>query len=433
MKKPSSVEKYRRLAEFPSKIPKEMLALVLSGKGFSNLDLRRLPVPEPGPDQFLARVDACFACASDGKIIENGPDHPLLGGWDTSCWPIVIGHEGCITAVKVGKNLRKRISIGDTFAVQPAVNISPMNHRERYRNASLIDKVAIGYSLGGFFAEYILVLEEVITTDSLIPYDASKISYFAAAFAEPLSCVYSSQNQVPHISKKGPLSPRVAHLGLKTGGVVLILGGGPMGILHAEMAMTCLPRAIILSEPLPERRQNAEAILRAKSARKKVKLIITAPDALSAVIERLTDGRGVDDCIAALGIAGVQEESLRYLARYGVASFFGGTKPGESLITVDTRRIHYDSIILVGSSGGEPSDFQAIMGLLAAGEISPQSYIRRVGGLDSALELVKSVKSQEFFGKGLIYPHVRHPLLPVDSWSGEKEDAFLEANLPRKA
>ena len=119
-----------------------------------------------------------------------------------------------------------------------------------------------------------------------------------------------------------------------------------------------------------------------------------------------------------------------WLGPGGISVFFGGAKAGESLITVDTRRIHYDGISMVGSSGGDPSDVRAVMGLLESGEISPELYVRRVGGLDAALGLVRAVKGQEFFGKGLIYPHVRGPLRAVGGWSAAEEAEFLENNLP---
>jgi L-iditol 2-dehydrogenase len=425
----SKFESFRSAAASSPAIPAEMAALVLSGRWFDKLSLRRIPVPRPGRNQFLARVDAVFACSSDGKLIESGVEHPLLAGWDPERWPIVIGHEGCVTAVEVGAGLAGKIEPGQTFALQPAINAGPENHLERYPHPGAARKVAIGYSLGGLFAEFVLIMEEVIETDSLIPYDAARVPYFGAAFSEPLSCVYASQNQVPHIYKDGPTEPRRVRLGLREGGVTLVLGAGAMGILHADMAMSHRPRAIVISEPMEERRGQAREVIAEKAASRGIELVLTTPDGLPAVLERLTAGLGVDDCISALGVARIQEDSLKTLARGGIAVFFGGAKAGESLITVDTRRIHYDSISMVGSSGGDPSDVRAVMELLERGEISPERYVRRVGGLDAALDLVRAVRAQEFFGKGLIYPHVRLPLRPVDGWSAAAEAEFLDKNL----
>ena len=190
----SKFVEFQKAGSGAARVPAEMDALVLAGKGFDKLYLRRLPVPRPGRDQFLARVDAVFACTSDGKLIESGSEHPLLAGWDTERWPVVIGHEGCVTAVEVGDGLNGQIEPGQAFALQPAINAGPINFLERYPDAKSVRKTAVGYSLGGLFAEYVLIMEEVIETGSLIPYDTAKVPYFAAAFSEPLSCVYSSQN-----------------------------------------------------------------------------------------------------------------------------------------------------------------------------------------------------------------------------------------------
>ena len=91
-------------------IPKEMRALVLDGTGFSHLGVRRVPTPCPGPQQMLARVDAAGICTSLIKLIEQGPNHPLLSGWDITRFPLILGDEGSVTLVEVGADLRARLS-----------------------------------------------------------------------------------------------------------------------------------------------------------------------------------------------------------------------------------------------------------------------------------------------------------------------------------
>jgi len=425
----SILAKYKNLKLTPE-IPAQMDALMLSGRGFENLQLRKIPVPQPNADQLLARVDAVFACASDGKFIENGKDHSLLYGWDLEKWPVSIGHEGCITAVKVGQNLQKQIQVGDAFALQPAIKTGPVNHRERYRNnAAGVERIAIGYSLGGLFAEYILITEEALQTGSLIPYDNSRVPYYAAAICEPFSCVFSAQNHIPHIYKQEYASPREVRLGLRENGVTLIIGAGPLGMMHAEMGMMYHPRMIIISEPIAGRREDAVQILAVKARENNIELRIIQPDELPALLKEVNHGRGVDDCIVALGISKIQEAAINYLAPYGVANFFGGTPPKDSAITVDVRRIHYDNVSMVGTSGGDPSDVIAVIEMLTQRKIVPDQYVKRVGGLDQAFDLVKAVKNQEFFGKGLIYPHVRAKMMAVDQWTFADENRYLEQHL----
>src|SRR5512141_914178 len=114
-------------------IPSEMRALVLDGTGFDHLSVRQVPVPRPGPRQLLARVEAAGICTSLIKLVEQGPDHKQIYGWDLSRWPLIRGDEGCVTLGEVGEELGGRYRSGERYVVQPAVDHAPINHVERYR------------------------------------------------------------------------------------------------------------------------------------------------------------------------------------------------------------------------------------------------------------------------------------------------------------
>ncbi|MGD0012544.1 MAG: alcohol dehydrogenase catalytic domain-containing protein [Terriglobia bacterium] len=135
-------------------ISREMRALVLDGTGFEHLCVHKVPVPRPGPEQMLARVDAAGICTSLIKLIERGPDHKLVYGWDITRFPLILGDEGSVTLVEVGAKLREHYFPGERYVIQPAVDHAPMNHRERYRDGGKgIAKVAVGYTLAGHLAE----------------------------------------------------------------------------------------------------------------------------------------------------------------------------------------------------------------------------------------------------------------------------------------
>src|SRR5208282_4236817 len=104
----STGEKFQRAPT----IPDEMRAVVLDGVGFSHLGVRRVPTPRPGPQQMLARVDAAGICTSLIKLIEQGPNPPLLSGWDITRFALILGDEGSVTLAAVGADLRARYSPG---------------------------------------------------------------------------------------------------------------------------------------------------------------------------------------------------------------------------------------------------------------------------------------------------------------------------------
>jgi len=412
------------------RVPDKMKALVLSGAGEENLKLTTVGVPEYGNRDLLARVDAVIACASDNKLVDQGPEHPFMYGWDVSKYPTIIGHEGAVTIVRVGEDLKGQYRIGQKFAIQPAVPSGPHRYKDRYRNgAKAIEKIAVGYTLHGLFAEYVLIPEEVTETGCLLPFPREDIPYFGAALAEPISDVIASQERMVHIMKDDSAAPRKAEIGPKKGGVTLIIGAGPMGLMHMEVAMSYGPSKIIVSEILEMRRERAEKLFQEKAMRLGISMMFAGPEELREVIYKETKGRGVDDAIVALGIPKVQEESLGYLARGGVANFFGGTPYKARMIQVDTHRIHYDGVTAVGSSGSDPSDVARALDMIAEGVVDPGNYLVKCGGLDAALSLVSAVRNREIDGKGVIYPHTRSALFDVEGWNLEKERNYLEQKL----
>jgi threonine dehydrogenase-like Zn-dependent dehydrogenase len=412
-----------------TQIPESMMALQLTGVGMDHVQFREVEVPRPEADQVLCRVECVAACASDSKIIDQGPEHSLMHGWDPARWPVTLGHEGCVTAVEVGRNWVDKIRVGQRYAVQPAVPSGPSRYRDRYANNGRgIRKVAIGYTLPGLFAEYVIIDPEVIGCSCLLPVGDDTLPHFAAALSEPISCVVAAQQHSFHIIKPSPEAPREGRLGLLPGGTTLVLGAGPMGLWHVEIAMSYSPATIIVSEPNAARRETAGRFFADRARDAGINLVLTTPDDLEAVIADVTGGRGVDDCIVALGIKAVQEKSFDYLGVGGVTNFFGGVRADDRMIQVDARRIHYDSIAVVGSSGSDPSDIVETLELLAARKIQPGNYVAAVGGLDAARDLIEAVRAQRLEGKGVIYPSVRRPLLEVDAWSAEQERELLGAS-----
>jgi len=407
-------------------IPESMLALRLKGVGMDSVELEEVPVPRPEADQVLCRVEAVAACSSDNKIIDQGAEHSLMYGWDTGKWPVILGHEGCVTAVEVGERWEDKIQVGARYAVQPAVPSGPKRHLDRYRgNAEGIEKIAIGYTLPGLYAEYVLIDPEVIETSCLVPVPWEGLAHFAAGLSEPISCVVAAQQHTTHVVKAAPDAPRRAQLGLLRGGTTLVIGAGPMGLLHVEIAMTHKPATIIVSEPSDARRQAAADFFTERAAQAGIRLVLTVPDELEGAIAEVTDGGGVDDCIVALGIRAVQQKSFDYLGKGGVTNLFGGLKAGDSIIEVDARRIHYDSISAIGSSGSDPSDIREALEMIAEGNIRPGRYVAAIGGLDAARDLIVAVREQRFEGKGVIYPSLRRPLEHVERWSADHERDLL--------
>lgn len=404
-----------------------MLAVRLHGRGFENIKVDTVPVPQPGPGQLLARVEAAGVCSSILKLVAQGEDHTFINGWDLASFPVTLGDEGCVTIVQAGRDVAGRYPVGRRYATQPAVDHPPVNHRERYRRgAQGMSKVAVGYTLPGHLAQYMLITEETIAADCLVPLPDDGIPFFAGALCEPLSCVISAQDRHIHIAQETPLAPRVPRLGLLRGGVALIIGAGPMGRLHAEAALRYQPAHLVVMDIAAARLGWIQAKLFDKARRAGTQLhAVTAAEG-PALVRDLSGGRGADDIIAAVGVRQVQTESQQWLARGGVLNLFGGLKRGEHLIELDTLRVHYDEIRLCGSSGGSPADVAEALRMVAAGEVDPGIHLDMVGSLDCFPAALAAVKDAVVEGKVVLYPHARPtPLAKVAGWRKPDEEKFL--------
>jgi threonine dehydrogenase-like Zn-dependent dehydrogenase len=412
-------------------IPATMQAVVARGVGFEKFAVETVAVPEIGPDQLLARVDAAGVCTSILKLIAQGPEHTFINGWDMGRWPVILGDEGAVTIVKVGKHLTDQYRPGQRFAIQPAVAVAPILHRERYKNsAEGMHKCAVGYTLGGHLAQYIRIQEEVLRAECLLPLPGDDMAYYEVSMAEPISCIYSAQQRNYHILKDGPHAERRPQLGLLPGGVAVVVGAGSMGRMHAELALRFRPAVLIVSDLQQERLDTTARCIGEKAGQRGTRLVCVTADKLESAVRQESRGAGADDIILAVGVRPVQQAALALLAEGGVANLFGGLPKGSHILDLDALAVHYREIKLVGSSGGDPSDMTATLKAIGGGDIDAGNYVAAVGSLDNAIDVLRMIHETRIDGKAILYPHIKHmPLRFVEHWDGDKEKRLLDERL----
>jgi threonine dehydrogenase-like Zn-dependent dehydrogenase len=380
---------------------------------------------------MLARVDAAGICASLIKLVEQGPEHKQLYGWDLARFPLILGDEGSVTLAEVGRELKDRFHPGERYVIQPAVDHPPINHPERYRDGGRgVAKVAVGYTLPGHLAEYILITEETVAAGCLLPIRDPLFPFAQAALSEPLSCCVSAQDHHVHLVQATAGGPRQAVKGLKPGGVTVVIGAGAMGRMHVDLALSYRPRAIVVADLVETRLELVRTLMGPRASKAGVDLQVVNPVAtdLNEVVNQLTNYGGADDVIVAVGSRKAIESAQSLVGRAGVLDLFGGLKKGEDVVGLDTGIVHYKEINVTGSSGGSPWDIARTLELMAAGEIDAGRHITRIGDLEHAIEFLRMIMAQEIDGKAVVYPH-RHSaeIRAVKSWSARDEREYLTA------
>jgi len=393
------------------------------------LRVGKVPMPRPGPGQLLARVDAAGICTSLIKLVEQGPDHKFVYGWDLARFPLILGDEGSVTLVEVGEDLRDRYRPGQRFVVQPAVDHPPIINLERYRDRGQgIAKVAVGYTLPGHLAEYMLITEEVLAAGCLLPLPDPGIPYAHAALSEPFSCAVSAQEHHTHLVQRDPLSPRQVVNGLRKDGVTLIVGAGAMGRMHVDLALSAGPRAVVVADLLEERLELVRALFagRAAAAGIDLRTVNAASANLVSCIGSTTNGAGADDVIVAAGSRGAIESAQSLVARGGVLNLFAGLKKGEEVVGFDTGIVHYREINITGSSGGSPWDVARTLELMSSKAIDAGVHIACIGDLEHAIDFLRMTRAQQIAGKAVVYPHRRtEEIIDVQSWTSLDESNYL--------
>ena len=294
-------------------IPSTMQAAVY--RGVNDVRLETVPVPKIGAGEMLVRVHSCGVCGTDLKKISTG-SHSA---------PRIFGHETSGVVAAVGK---------DVTEYQPGDRVMVFHHipcrecfycqNKTFAQCSTYKKVGCTAGFepsGGGFAEYVRVMDWIVQYGTVrIP---ENVSFEQACFVEPVNTCL-----------KG-----VYALNLRPGETVLTIGQGPIGIILSVLAKRA-GATLITSDLYPERLKIGSSF----------ELDLTIEASRTNVVERvreLTQGRGADAVILAVGGNSLIRTAMDAARPGGRILLFAQTQHGEAVI--DPAAICVDEKTLVGS------------------------------------------------------------------------------------
>jgi L-iditol 2-dehydrogenase len=324
-----------------------MYALRLYGKE----DLRYEEINKPACPKggLLIEVKACAICGTDLRIY-------LTGGTAARemKFPAPMGHEVTGIIHKMDTKL-EGFKIGDPV-VLPA--IYPCNRCEYCLRGSpnRCDNKKTILVEGGGFSEYLPIPSILVERGLGMLRLPNKDFFIPCTLTEPLSDAINGQE----LSKVG------------LGDIVVIMGGGPLGVMHATLAKINGAKKVILSETVPER-------LKLLQNFKDIDILVdSSKEDIEKRVMKETNGRGADVIIVACPSKKAQEESFKLVAKRGRINFFGGLPKEDSKITVDSNLIHYKEIFVHGSSDADHYQFQKAYDLITSGRINTNFIISKI-------------------------------------------------------
>jgi len=303
----------------------KMRAARLYGKG----DLRAEPVDRPeisADDEVLIRIHVCGICPSDIRAYTGlrPPNRPT---------PYTPGHEWAGEIVATGDGV-EGFAIGDRVVPSWRVVCGRCHYCIRGIH-NYCENLQRGRVRGGF-AEY-----GVAPAGSLLKIP-EQVSYQEASFCEPLACCIN-----------GSLDSDIDF-----GDEVVIIGAGPIGLLHLQLAKHSGARAYV-SDLIPERLEKAGEL--GADA-----LIDASREDPVQRVKDLTSGYGADVVIAAVGAPRALRQALDMVGICGTVNFFAGTYPPTTL-EIDPNLIHYKQIWLTGSHDYTPLHFHTALRFIEMG------------------------------------------------------------------
>jgi L-iditol 2-dehydrogenase len=321
--------------------------------GIRDVRVEEVPIRQPDPDQALIRIKACGICPTDVRS--------YTGLRKTTSFPRTLGHEWVGEIVEMGDDFRG-FNVGDRVAPDWRAVCGNCYYCRR-GIFNYCQNMQRGKVRGGFYEYGVSTARNM----RLIP---DGVSYEEAAFAEPLACCING-NQKSNIT---------------VGDDVVVIGAGPIGLLHVQLAKRQGAR-VIVSE-LIERRLEVAKELGADNT-----VCPLEEDAVERVKE-LTDGRGVNAVIVAIGTPEAAQTGIDMAGICGSVNFFAGTyPPGE--IPLDPNVIHYKQLVLTGSHDFTPHHFTTALKLIQYGIVKVKpitSHILPLEDIASAFDIVAERK-----------------------------------------
>jgi L-iditol 2-dehydrogenase len=318
-----------------------MKAVVYRGPG--QVACEDVPYPDLPPDGLILKVTACGICGGDLRAYKHG----LRAD---KAWQI-LGHEIAGVVVEVGRDVHD-FQPGERLAVAADVSCHQCYYCRRALFNLCENWKLLGLDYAGGMADYMLLSEDILRR-GIVHRTPDALSDVHAALAEPASSVLWAQQT----------------LGIEPGEIVVIFGDGPIGALHVQVARLRGAKPImvgITGGRLEMFRQHDLGTWQV--------LNNDTQDVISEV-KALTDGRGADAAIVAAPVKSVQAQAVNIVRKRGRIGLFGGLPKNDPITQLDSNRIHYHEISVVGNFSYHPRMHGVALDLLARQLIRAEQII----------------------------------------------------------
>ncbi len=335
----------------------KMRALVYNGP--KSIRVEDVEIPEIGATDVLIKLKYCGVCGTDIHIYSGD------GGAFEVTPPLIMGHEYSGIVEKVGAKVT-RVKTGDLVTVDPNQMCGECYYCKNAMEQFCENVIGIGTTTDGGFAEYQVVCEKQVFKFK------KGMDAFTASMTEPVSCCLHG----------------IDLCNIKLGDEVLVIGGGPIGLIMLQLAKMAGASKIILSEPVAEKRE---------MGRKLGADLVVNPLEEDLVTVLKKNCKNVNVVIECVGNVRTIDTAVQCAGNGGTVMMFGLTGPGKSL-NIDPELVFKKELKLT-SSFINPYTFERSVAILESGKLNVTEMISDVIPLE---DCVKAFEDESYRRKGKV-------------------------------
>jgi L-iditol 2-dehydrogenase len=249
---------------------------------------------------------------------------------------VILGHELC---GEIQNDIRAdggaTMKAGSRVAVCPLVPCLHCKYCQIGNYNLCINLREIGSSSNGGFAEYVTIPEQLIRIGGLVPVP-DNLTDEEAALLEPLACCLNSYYRMLPVAQASS---------------VVIIGDGPMGLIHLQLFKRLSGSRVAVVGKVPLRMEkakamDADAVL--VYSQETVEDILDFAGASSA-----GGGGGADVIVIATSNPVAFELATKVSSRNSKINLFAGMPSGQTFL-VDANWLHYNQISVTGTFSSTP-------------------------------------------------------------------------------
>lgn len=332
-----------------------MRAALLYGK--EDLRIEEIDTPKIAGNEALVKVEACGVCGTDARVYHQG----IEKRWKS---PIIMGHEIAGPIVELGEET-SGFSVGDRVTVAPICGCGTCSFCLSGMENLCREAIVVGANYDGGYAEYMKIPALYMVSRGLVKLPDG-MSYEVGTLAEPVSCCLHGMLKA----------------GVKPGDNVVVIGDGPIGLIHLRLAKALGASRVAVTGHHDERLELAKQLGANLTINSKNE------DPVKGIFD-FTGGEGAERVIVAVGAIRAIDEGVKMLRDGGSIVIFGQYAEPSAMVKLDPDLFNFSEITAVGSVDATMEEFYRSVSMLQTLGLEP--LITHKFPFESILEAIETV------------------------------------------